>query len=510
MGVIEFRPDLKELIRLAAMSANEGKYVLCIHNLTDALKEAEKAEEKSAVYRCFSDMFAGMGNVVMARNALFRACVEADKGGYYSLSYEKFLPFEEIVEDDDELPVPDGDTILGYNDVYNYFITGQYEKGLDILCELPPDIKCLDEVIGVLYDAIADGKKIDLSAYAYKLLILAGLFSVRSGDFVRVMLQGCTVTRSLMTDGIKFFVDEISDKRILSDIGEAFVTEEEYECAEICFTKILEGCEIDEVALFYKAAINYHNGNEKEGDKFWNRYKLAYKRFGAPTEIFERMFERKIVPAYGTIPSVFVKEDAELLIRGAREDEEIKLEAENTLAYASEGTLLRTLRELDPKNPVIYEAYAKTLISPFVSESRKRKLISELLKSGYEGRVAVAFENKGVIFDCIKFSVKSNRALWHSVYERVSSGIICTEGFLPYRPSFLAAAIRMFAKKCSDAKIEVNIDDVSFLCTIMATHYNDRAKKDTNIGWISGLVPPLSPEELKRGLNKFPPEVLGL
>ena len=44
----------------------------------------------------------------------------------------------------------------------------------------------------------------------------------------------------------------------------------------------------------------------------------------------------------------------------------------------------------------------------------------------------------------------------------------------------------------------------------MATHYNDRAKKDTNIGWISGLVPPLSPEELKRGLNKFPPEVLGL
>ena len=48
MGVIEFRPDLKDLIRLAAMSANEGKYVLCIHNLTDALKEAEKAEEKSA------------------------------------------------------------------------------------------------------------------------------------------------------------------------------------------------------------------------------------------------------------------------------------------------------------------------------------------------------------------------------------------------------------------------------------------------------------------------------
>lgn len=510
MAVVEFKPDLKELIRLAAAAASEGKYVICVHNLSDAMKAAVSAEEKSAVYRCFSDMFVGIGNITMARNALFRACKEADRGGYYSIAYDKFLPYDNVVEDSDELPIPDGDTILGYNDVYNYFLTGQYDKGLDILCELPPDLKCLDEVIGVLYDAIEDGKKIDLTAHAYKLLLLAGIFSVRSGEFVRVMLHGCHVTRSLMTDGVKFFVDEIEDRRVLSSVAEAFVDEEEYECAEICFSKLLEECEIDETALFYMSALSYHKGNKNDGDKYWNAYKLVYERFGAPVGLFESMFERKIVPVYGTIAATFVKEDADLLIRGAREEWEIKRAAKNVLSYASDGTLLRTMKELDPREIVVAEAYEEVMISPYVSDSRKRRLMAELLKCGYEGRLAVAFENKGAIFDCIRFAVKSNRALWHTVFEKVSLGIICNEGFLPYRPSFLAAEIRFFAKKCAELKIEADYDDLSFLCTVMATHYNDKAKKDTNIGWVGGIVPPLSPEELKRGLNKFPPEVLGL
>lgn len=510
MAVVEFKPDLKELIRLAAVAASEGKYVICVHNLSDAMNAAADSDEKSLVYRCFSDMFMSIGNVTIARNALFRACKEADKGGYYSIAYDKFLPYDNIMEDMEDLPAPDSDAILGYNDVYNYFKTGQYEKGLDILCELVPDLKCLDEVTGVLYDAIEDGKKIDLSAHAYKLLLLTGIFAAKSGEFVRVMLQGSPVTRAIITDGVKFFVDEIGDRRVLGEVAEAFVDEEEYECAEICFEKLLEECEIDEVALFYMAALAYHKDNKKDGDKYWNVYKLVYERFGAPTDVFEGMFERKIVPVYGAIAATFVKGDADLLNRGAREDYEVKKAAKHVLSYASDKLLIRMTKILDPRDDVMLEAYKETLISPFVGDARKRRLVGEMLKCGYEGRIAIAFENKGEIFDCVKFTVKSNRALWHSVFEKVSLGIIASDEFLPYRPSFLAAEIRSFAKKCTELKIDADYDDLSFLCTVMATHYNDKAKKDTNIGWVNGIVPQLSPEELKRGLNKFPPEVLGL
>lgn len=506
MGVVEFRQDLRELIKLAASAASEGKYVFCVHNLLDALREAANDEERSAVYRCFSDMFSGMDNVIMGRNALFRGCITSDKGGYYSLAYDKFFPVASE-EFSDELPIPDGDTILGYNDVYNFFQTGQFDKGLDILCELTPDVKCLDEVIGLLYDAIEKGKTIDLSKHAYKLLILAGIFSTKSGDFVRLMLQGCAITRALMTDGVNVFCEETEDKRVLCDIGEAFVDEGEYECGRMCFERVLEECEIDECALFYSAAIAYANGDKEKYEEYWSRYKLVYKPFGAPTELFERTFG-KTVPVYGTVPATAVKRDADLLETGSGDEYERANALCAVLSFGSDEILRNKKLLSSITDEQYFAAVKKVLLSTYVEEGRKVKLLNDVLERNYEGRMAIAFDDKGVAFDCVPLENKTARSIWHRIYVKISVAIICAKGFLPYRPSFLAYVIKQIKKGCSEHKIKPTEEDEHFLSMIIATCYNGHAAKNTNMSMIDGLVPPLSASELKAGLDKFPPEVI--
>ena len=510
MAKIEFKRTLEDLVKDAASCAREGKYVLCVHNLKDALKEATTAQERASVYKCYSDMFGSIGNNVMAQEALFRACMEVDNGGYYSLSYEKFFPFDGYVEDE-ELPPPDAETILAYNDVYNCFRLGQYDKGLDVLCELPPDLKSLDEVVGVLYDAVEEGKKVDLSSHAYKLLLLAGIFSMKSGDFVRIMLQGSAITRALMVDGVKFFADEIEDRRILTNVGEAFVNEHEYECAEICFEKALHDCEIDELSLYYLTAINYANGNPQKAEKYWNVYKLCYKPFGAPIEGFMRLFQAGVILEYGAIPEKYVKEDVNdvLYTEEAEADPFLyKQAAINALSYCREQQFMKLIRNTDFTYPLMEQAVKETLISPFVGDERKKRILGELLRAGYEGRVAVSFKDKACMFDCMKFTVRGNKAIWHTIFERISAGIICSKSFIPYKPSYLSAEIKLFAKSCAELDIKVEEDDVPFLSTILATNYNDKTKSNNNIGWVYDILPPLSQEELRRGLKKFPPEVL--
>ena len=136
---------------------------------------------------------------------------------------------------------------------------------------------------------------------------------MKSADFVRILLHGSDVTRAVMVDGAQFFAEEISDRRILCDVGEAFVKEKEYECAEICFKKALDECEIDEIALYYMAAIEAQKGNKEESDKYWGKYKLCYGLFGAPCDLIEKQFGRKEIP-------VFCNEDFSVEARGIISD----------------------------------------------------------------------------------------------------------------------------------------------------------------------------------------------
>lgn len=507
MGKIEFKQSLEELIKLGASAAREGKYVLCVHHLNDALKLATTERERSSVYRCFSDMFGTIGNVDMAQVALFKSCMEVDDGGYYSLLYDKFFPCEGFV-DDGELPPPDADTILAYNDVYNCFVLGDYDKGLTALCELPPDLKSLDEVIGVLYDAIESGKKIDLSPYAYKILLLAGIFAMKSGDFVRVLLQGGEMTRALMVDGVTFFAEEIEDKRILSKVAEEFVREHEYECAEICYKKVIEDCEIDESALYYLAAINFARGKTEEAEKYWSVYKLCYRQFGAPVEGFERMFEKGSIIDYGALPENYVREDVEIAMGWTTEENDTakRKALVRAFSYAEDRMFMKIMRNVDLTDPLTANAALETLVSPFVGDERKKTLISEMLRVGFEGRVSLSFRDKASMFDLVKFTIRSNKNLWQKVYERVSMGIVCSRGFMPYKPNYLSHVIKTFAKRCTELKIDPEEDDVPFLSTIIASKYNDRARNGNNLGWVNDAIPPISPEELKKGLKKYPPK----
>ena len=508
MGAIDFLPKFDDYIDFSIAAAKDGKYVSCIHNLFDALKSAQSDEEKAEAYRFFADLFLEMGNTAVAKNAMFRSCLVTDKGGYYTIDYDKFFPYDGVVEEED-FPAPDSRTILAYNDVYNHFVMGNYEKGFDLLCTLPPDYKSLDEVIGVLYNAVEDGKKVDFGAFEYKILMLAGVFSMKSADFVRVLLQGSAATRAVMVDGVNFFAEEIEDRRILCDVGEAFLKEGEYECAEICFKKALEENEIEEIALYYMAVLSAKKGKEEEKTKYWNKYKLCYAPFGAPCELIENKFGKKTLP-------IFCNEDfsteartlAQEIVSGEEKwDMPYAKKIEYALSFANETVLLKLLRKLDLKEETNVNAIKNVFTSAYVSDGRKRRLLAELFREGYVGRVAVTFEKKGEIFDCANLSVRGGKAVWQNVYERVSMGIVCSKSFLPYQPSLLAHQIKNLAKLCADNGVKVEKNDAPFLSNVVAADYNRKTRMKTNIEWQDDVLPPISMEEMQRGLEKFSPEV---
>lgn len=509
METIEFTQTHEELLKIAATAAREGKYILCVHNLWDALALAKDKEEKGMVFRCFSDMFSGIGNVELSKNALFRACTFADAGGYYSISFSRFFPVDEPVIDE-ELPLPDAEIILAYNDVYNYFITGQYEKGLDILCETPPDPQGLDNVIGVLIDAIKRGKKVDLSTHSYKLLLLAGIYSTKSADFVRVLLQGGDVTRALMVDGVNFFVGEIEDRKVLCDVGEAFAMEEVYDCALICFEKVLEDCEIDEKALFYLSAIHAIRGETDLFEKYWNTYKLVYKPFTAPVAGYERMFKSKEMPIYGTVPFRFIRNDYEIFgeIDNEWTADEIDRVA-NIFAFTESVSLFELSQNFDFSEERYLPSIRQALLSPYAPEERKKVIVRELLSKGFEGRIAMVNDRKGIIFDCVKFiAPKNHKVIWETVYLQLSFSILTTEEFLPYRPNLIAAMLRRIAQNCADKRIKPTQDDMPFLCWVLAQEYNNKAAGETNIGMIPELWRNISGIEITKGMKKYPREVL--
>lgn len=507
MAVIEFAPTFEDLIEFSVRAAKEGKFVVCAHNLFDALRIAKDEQRKAEIYRCFSDLFLEIGNPQLAKAALFRSCVVSDRGGYYTVDYDKFFPYDGVVDEED-FPAPDTETILAYNDVYNHFTMGNYEKGLDLLCTLPPDYKSLDEVIGVLYDAVEDGKKVDLSKYEYKLLMLAGIFSMKSADFVRILLHGSDVTRAVMVDGAQFFAEEISDRRILCDVGEAFVKEGEYECAEICFKKALEECEIDEIALYYMSALEWKKEGRGESMKYWNKYKLCYGSFGAPCDLIEKLFDRKGVPVFCNEDfTADVRNMLSDLLAGETPEEEYEKQTEYVLSYATETHLMKWIRRFDVSEEKNLGAVRNVLISPYVGDGRKKRILGELFRSAYEGRVAVTFDKKGEIFDCVNFSIRGNKAVWQNVYERVSMGIVCCRSFLPYQPSLLSLQIKRLAKACVENGVKVDKEDAAFLSSVVAADYNRKTRMQTNIPWLDDVMPPLSMEEMKRGLDKFSPEV---
>ena len=73
---LDFKPTIHNYMKFAGKAISDGKYMLCVHNISDALKTAETPEDRGAIWKCFSDMYNGCDNRNISECALFRACCE--------------------------------------------------------------------------------------------------------------------------------------------------------------------------------------------------------------------------------------------------------------------------------------------------------------------------------------------------------------------------------------------------------------------------------------------------
>ena len=512
MGVIEFNPSLKDLIKFAGKAITDDNYLMCVQNLYEALSLANEGEEKMAVYKCFADMYVNCGNPILARNMLFRGCLCCAKKGYYRLDYDKFFPTEEpIIEIEEEIPLADSETVLGYNDACNNLLVGNYEQGLDILCDLPPDIAGLDAAMEILIKAINAGEKIDLTKHTYRMILLSGIYAAKSPDFVRLLLQGSEQTRTVMVAGAEFVAKDVEDTRILFGIAKAYFDEQEYDCARMCFEGCYKDNEVNLTLLFYLSACNYILGDKEKGDKFWYQFKACSQEFKPPYYIYERMFGEHVVPDFPYVSEFWIKDDLRYFEDGIFIERQEFLEKLNGVLHVvtDADRCISVIKNVDYENDLdALEVIHSCLISPLVSDRVKSVIIIALIETGYEGKLAVSFEKAGVYTSIVRLKLRGSN-IWKEIYNSILSATIVDADFLPLNPSYLANSVKKFAKMCKNADIEPADEDIRFLREILSSNYLIKLTKGTNIK-PRKLFPVISGDELRRGLKKFPPEIIHL
>lgn len=507
MATINFQLELKDYIECAGKALEENKPFMVLQNLSDAMKIAKDKEEKGIVYKCYADMYNHIAEINLARNMLFRACIEIDKGNYYCLDFTRFFP-EDVIIEEEEQPLPYGDVILGYNDAYNCFKTADFEKGFDILCTLPPDLKSLDEIMILLNEILDKKGSIDLRKHSYKLLVLAGIYASRSGEFVRLLLQGGEETRLLMTEGVEILISAVEDKRVLIKIGQAFFREGEFQCAKACFEEVVKENPIDVTALFYLATISRNEGDRETFDNYFSKFLACVEHLDAPVEFLKNYIYKD---ADNNVDNqTLLKADIDYFKSPYYKKaffEEYKEKLRNLIYFDTDSNRVLSIVKgikVEYKDEV-FNLYKSALISPFVESAHKPYIIGQMVDLGYEGRIAVAYNERGIITDIVKLHYRgTNVKYWKIIYNEVLVRSIASQEFLVLNPNMLGRLVKMFAKSCEQKGIVIEETDVDYLCEIFSCQYVREMVKGTNISPVR-ISREISSEKIKNGLKKFPP-----
>ena len=381
---IEFKPSLHNYMKFAGKAVSEGKYLLCFHNISDALKSAEKQEEKAAIWKCMSDMFNSCDMVSAAKNALLRACMLSYKGGYYSFDFEKFFPSDVLyVEGEDEA---ESDIMLAYNEVYTLIIEGEYKDALDILFNLPRSDKYMNEIFTLISSILDSGKRIEFESYFLRFICIIRSDYIKTPEFLSIMIRGGDLLRQIITETIDDLIDETEDVNMIECYGETFYRYGESEFAEKCFSKVLGICDISEKALFYMGLIKREFGDEKESQKYFNRYKLCYGIFGAPISLIPEFIKSQQKNVYGKIPNDIIEPSIKLVLeevgkdKTERNEEEFIIALKNVLSYSNRQSYEKVLRKISVFDNAVVTAIKDLLISSYVADERKMVLLSDIMK----------------------------------------------------------------------------------------------------------------------------------
>lgn len=501
---LDFKPTIHNYMEFAGKAISDGKYMLCVHNISDALKTAETPEDRGAIWKCFSDMYNGCDNRNISECALFRACCELYKGGFYALDFGNLFPKLEYLREDDEIEA-DSDTVLIYNGTYNLLINGEIKAALELFNDLPIYSLGLDRIFNKMEEIILGGKQIILDNNFVKLIFILKSDYIKPKSFVRVMIRGGELTKQVMAETISDFIDDIADRSLLDDYGEVLLEEGESALAQICFEKSLSYCDIDEKALYYMAYIMHKKGNEKESERYLSQYKVCYERFGAPVEILDKSFNLENMPAFGETDSEIIYEATNAVLNGNNTERYLS-DLKTVLSYGEEKNVKHVINSVDIEDNNILHILKELMISAYVTDDRKKFLLTELLDKGYEGSVAIKFLNKGVIADLIKFNLRGAKGFWNRVFRKVTVAILAFENeIIHYNANVLALMIKNFAKSCAKAKITPVENDFEFIVYITAMQYCHYRKETDNIKMCK-IVPEISSEQLMEGLDKFRPE----
>ncbi len=511
MAKIELEITVEKLLGFAAEATEDGKYMLAIQNLNEAFGLATESEEKKRIYLAYADVFLITGNDPMARYCLFMANKIGGENRHFNLfDFSRFFPEEPltVVAAEEELEPLSAAEVCRFNEVYGLVAEKKYGEALKKMMTLPLNRKNMSSIVDILNMAVELDPTFDLDAFFVGLLPLIGTYASGDSEFINLLLEGGENLKELAVQSAVYFADENEDVNILRDIGEVYFLAREYQSAKLFFDKVLSLCEIDEVALYYEAAICSAEKDKQKASEYRAKYFAVCKIGLPPMRLIDRCIDgMAAADAPNSYLTLSVSEEQNMdtffqSIDFAEEpDEETFLTVRNYFCFSQTFFCAQFLDRLADKAKVKEKWFGlltSLTCSPFASREIKLSVLRALIRMGYEGELSFTTPERAVTFVCAQAHHRFYGA-WYSAYGEMIVRFLTADFYIPVYCNVLASAI----KKCQETFYYTPFEeDKPFAMLIAACTYMRKINVNVGLREIFGLFG-LDYSEVDQCMKKF-------
>lgn len=501
--ILELELSVNSCLKFAQSAFSKGNYLLSLQNINEAMSLAYKKRDIHKVLEFYSKVFRETENNKSFKSVLVKNVENQGTTDYYRMDFTEFLTYNESYVENEQLRQMSLEQMNNYNNIKTLFAQRRYDEAIEAMSGVVLNSEIAIGIVECLKTAVCNDEKFRLDNYIIPLLeVLAHSQSYYA--MIKLMLEGGRLTHDIMVDSVDYFLSEADSVVSLVMLGETFFSSNEIEIAKSFFEEALNQNPIEESCLYYMTVINLLRDKKEEADKYWDTFKQAYKVTNPPIKLFERFFASKelsnLVP-YGILPYNFSKQIAtELRENSPKEDfdQEFAQRFLDLVMLSNDKYMLDivSFKKLNSR-PVALDTCLKILKNPNITESIKKKIMTLIVDSGYEGRISLITDTAIVAFDMAKLHHRVNQ-WWGLAYKTLLKNLAFLDHYLPIKCSLLGSV----AKKLDKIVPELEVQDFNFAIALLVFNYIKRLNINVEIFEVAKTMG-IEVDDIALGLKKY-------
>lgn len=475
--VINYQIDAESLYSFANSAFNQGDFVLCVQNINEGLALSNlPAEVRSKFYELLISVYENTENNAAKMDIVIKNAPET-LGDYSKVDFKEFVSIEDtlIVSGEEE----DYNEIFIYSQIKDYFVMHDYVNAFGKLLSANLSEKYLLKISDYICLAYEEDKSFNINDYFVPTISLLAKLNDKN-RLISVMLASGGACKDLAIDGVSVFSEDIEDLVKLLTLAEVYYVNGELDVAKEIYKKALQFSPLNEDALFHMSAILYAKGDKADADKYFAKYKVLFENTFLPINMYEKYFESGYVK---TTPVLYPYLEPNFIDEVAREViEKIHLngldgsllkeiaQVISTCEKEEDCLILPLLGDILKKDK-LHATSLYLMSNPSINNTIKRKLLSKLYDSGYQGRYIAYLDSKLVFASMVEIG-QNHSKYYRDLYRELVLEMPYSSINLPLKCNILKNTIA----KIEDLIPEFEFSDYRYISYMVLKNYAKSCK----------------------------------